>query len=454
MSDPLRLVEELTRLAHAGDVEAFRAKAEQVHPSDLSDAFAALDEELRVRLIQQLPPELVSGALAEMEPEEGPAEVLEALSAEHAADIVEELAVDDAADVIADLPPERADTILRLVDDRAEIEELLQYDEDSAGGIMTSEVVTVPTSATAAEAIEEIRRQSEEVEDFSQVYCVDGEQRLVGVLPLRRLVGAAADTPVATIMEPAPAVASPDLDQEEVARLMARYNVAAVPIVSDAGRLLGRVTFDDVIDVVEAEQTEDLLMFGGASGDERLGGGWFSAVRKRLPWLLSHLVSVSLAALIIFVYRDIIEAIVILAVLGPIIAGMGGSAGTQALAVTVRRVALGLIPREHAMRVVGKELLVGLVNGLAVGVVVAVAATVVGRGFVDLGVQSDWTLGVVALLATWGNVMIAGVAGASIPLGLEKLGLDPAVASSGFVTALTDTVGYFLILGLASAIIL
>jgi magnesium transporter len=235
---------------------------------------------------------------------------------------------------------------------------------------------------------------------------------------------------------------------------MSRYNVMAVPIVSDAGRLLGRVTFDDVIDVVEAEQTEDLLKFGGASGDEQLGGRWFSAVGKRLPWLLSHLVSVSLAALVIFVYRDIIEAIVILAVLGPIIAGMGGSAGTQALAVTVRRVALGLIPREHALRVVRKEMLVGLVNGLAVGVVVAVAATLVGRGVVDLGVQSDWTLGLVALLATWGNVMVAGVAGASIPLALDRLGLDPAVASSGFVTALTDTVGYFLILGLASAIIL
>ncbi|MCH7685040.1 MAG: magnesium transporter, partial [Gemmatimonadetes bacterium] len=195
MSKPIRVVEELKRLAKAEDVQAFRAKAEQVHASDLSDAFAALDDELRVRLIRQLPPELVSGALAEMEPEERPSEVLEALPDEHAADIVEELAVDDAADVIAELPPDRADTILKLVDDRQEIEDLLRYDEDSAGGIMTSEIVSVDQGATAAEAIEEIRRQSEQVEDFYQVYCVDADQRLVGVLPLRRLVCTAPNTP-------------------------------------------------------------------------------------------------------------------------------------------------------------------------------------------------------------------------------------------------------------------
>ncbi len=446
MSEPIQLVEELTRLAKAGDVQAFRAKAEQVHASDLSDAFAALDDELRVRLIRQLPPELVSEALAEMEPEERPSEVLEALPDEHAADIVEELAVDDAADVIAELPPDRADTILKLVDDRQEIEDLLKYDEDSAGGIMTSEIVSVDQGATAAEAIEEIRRQSEEVEDFYQVYCVDADQRLVGVLPLRRLVCTAPNTPVASIMEATPAVASSDLDQEEVARLMSRYNVAAVPVVDEVGRLLGRVTFDDVIDVVEAEQTEDLLKFGGASGDEQLGGGWFSAVRKRLPWLSVNLLTALLAALIIRYFQDTIEAILVLAALGPVIAGMGGNAGTQALAVTVRRVALGLVSREQAARVIGKEILVGVINGLVMGVVMgAMTASVLGTG---------WMLGVVVMLAMSGNIMVAGMAGAAIPLLLDRLGVDPAVASSVFVTTFTDIVGYFLILGLASAFLL
>ncbi len=446
MSEPIQVVEELKRLAKAGNVQAFRAKAEQVHASDLSDALAALDDELRVRLIRQLPPQLVSEALAEMEPEERPSEVLEALPDEHAADIVEELAVDDAADVIAELPPDRADTILKLVDDRQEIEDLLKYDEDSAGGIMTSEIVSVDQGATAAEAIEEIRRQSEQVEDFYQVYCVDVDQRLVGVLPLRRLVCTAPNTPVIKIMEATPAVASSDLDQEEVARLMSRYNVAAVPVVDEAGRLLGRVTFDDVIDVVEAEQTEDLLKFGGGSGHEQLGGDWFSAVLKRLPWLSVNLLTALLAALIIRYFQDTIEAILVLAALGPVIAGMGGNAGTQALAVTVRRLALGLVSREQAARVIGKEILVGVINGLVMGVVMgAMTASVLGTG---------WMLGVVVMLAMWGNIMVAGMAGAAIPLLLDRLGADPAVASSVFVTTFTDIVGYFLFLGLASAFLL
>ena len=445
MTEPSVLVEELTRIAQSGDVARFRERAERVHPSDLADAFAALEESLRVQLIAQLPPELVSDALAEMEPEEGPAEVLEALSDERAADIVEELSTDDAADVIADLPPDRADTILRLVDDREEIEDLLQYDEDSAGGIMTTELVSVPNNATAGQAIDEIRRQSEKVEDFYQVYCVDAHERLVGLLPLRRIVCVAPDRPVTDVMEPAPVVADPNLDQEEVARLMSRYNLAAIPVVNDGGRLIGRITFDDVIDVVEAEQTEDLLKFGGAGGDEQLGGGWVSAVRKRLPWLLVNLLTASMAAFIILLFQDTIEAILVLVVLGPVIAGMGGNAATQALAVTVRRVALRRIPRERAVQVVVKELLVGMTNGLAVGAVVGLVAALFGSGYL---------LGIVVLLAMWGNVIIAGIAGASIPLLLDRIGLDPAVASSVFVTAFTDMFGYFLILGLASVLLL
>ena len=445
MTKPLTLVEELTRLAESGDVAAFRARAQQVHPSDLSDAIAALDEELRIRLVKELPADVASEALAEMEPEERPSRVLEALSDEEAADIVDELATDDAADVIADLSPERADTILQLVDDREEIEDLLRYDEESAGGIMTTELVSVHETATAEEAIAEIRRQSEEIDDFYQVYCVSDDDKLVGVLSLRRVVGVPAGTPVRDAMAPPPVVVTPEQDQEQVARAMARYNVPAVAVVDDSGVLLGRITFDDVIDVVEAEQTEDLLKFGGAGGDEALGGRWTDAVRKRLPWLLVNLLTASMAAFIIRLFQDTIEALLILAVLGPVIAGMGGNAGTQALAVTVRRVALGLAPREHGLQIVGKELLVGLVNGLAVGLIVGTVAAVIG---------ADRMLGVVVMLAMWGNVVVAGVAGASIPLVLEKFGQDPAVASSVFVTAFTDMFGYFLILGLATALIL
>ena len=214
---------------------------------------------------------------------------------------------------------------------------------------MTTHLVTVRDTATAADALEEIRRQSEEVEDFYQVFVVDGDRRLVGILPFKepggepartadpRVHGAGADISV-----------KPDLDQEEVARLMARYNLPSVAVVDDTGRLLGRVTFDDVIDVVEAETTEDLLKFGGVSPDEELAAGWTDSVRSRLPWLYVNLLTAFLAGGVVYFFQDTLQRTVTLAVWMPIIAGMGGNAGTQALAVTVRRLALGLIPLNTA----------------------------------------------------------------------------------------------------------
>jgi magnesium transporter len=445
MTKPLNWQEELRHLAEAGDFEAFRAKAQSLHPSDVSDVLAALEDDVRLHLIERLPAEIVSEALAEMEPEEHPEEVLEALPPEQAADIVDELATDDAADLIGELPPEKATTILESVDEREQIERLLEYGEDTAGGIMTTEVVSVSESASAGQAIDEIRRQSELVEDFYQVYCVDWDQRLVGVLPLRRLISTPVDRRVSDIMEPPQAVTTPNQDQEDVARLMARYNVAAVPVVDGQGRLVGRITFDDVIDVVEAERTEDLLRFGGVSADEQLGGRWHEAVRRRLPWLYVNLLTASVSALVVSMFQDAIERMWVLAAMAPVVAGMGGNAGTQALAVTVRRVSLGLIPRGRAWTVVTKELVVGFTNGLIVGLMVAAAAVALG---------GEWKLGLVALLAMWINLVVAGAAGGAIPLLLERLGVDPAVASSVFVTAFTDVCGYFFLLGLASMIVL
>jgi magnesium transporter len=208
---------------------------------------------------------------------------------------------------------------------------------------------------------------------------------------------------------------------------------------------LGRITFDDVIDVVEAEVTEDLLKFGGVPGDEQLGAEWHQAIRSRLPWLYVNLVTASLSGAVVWLFRDVITSAWVLAALVPVVAGMGGNAGTQALAVTVRRVSLGLIPRDGARSVVAKEFVVGGINGFMVGSVVGAVAWLVG---------GHWTFGMVVILAMWGNLIVAGVAGSSIPLLLEKVGVDPAVASSVFVTAFTDVCGYFLLLSLASALIL
>jgi magnesium transporter len=438
-------VEWMVDLVRNGEIPVFVRRAHDFEPADLADVLAALDEDERVAVVQALPPELSSQALAEL-PEDAHAEdTLAALSPERAAQIVEELEDDDAAGILREMEPHTQERILQEVEDRAEVERLLRYDEETAGGRMTTHLVSVRDTATAAEAVEEIRRQSEEVEDFYQVFVVDADRRLVGILPFKSLVVSRPDRRIGEFMADADITVTPDLDQEEVARVMARYNLPSIAVVDDSGRLLGRVTFDDVIDVVEAETTEDLLKFGGVSADEELAAAWTASVRSRLPWLYVNLLTAFLAGSVVYFFRETVQRTVVLAVWMPIIAGMGGNAGTQALAVTVRRLALGLIPRHLFVRVVGKEMLVGVTNGLAIGLVVGLVAALLGE---------QPTLGLVVFLAMAVNLFIAGFAGAFIPLVLERLGIDPAIASSIFVTTFTDTLGFLLLLGLAGWLLL
>ncbi len=437
--------EELRQLAEAGDVTRFLASARKLHPSDLSDIIASLEEDVQLRLVQSLPPDVVSDALAEMEEEEHPEELLAALQPEQAADIVDELEDDDAADLISELPAEQARRILASVADRADIERLLIYDEDTAGGRMTAAVVAVREDATAAEALETIRLQAEEIDEFYQVFCVDQDFHLVGVLPLQRVVVAKPELFVADIMEPFLASATPDFDQEAVAQLITRYNMPSLPVVNSVGKLIGRVTFDDVMDVVEAEATEDILKFGGTQGEEQLAGEWHQAVKNRFPWLFLNMITAAGAATVVLLFNTTIEEMWALAFVMPIIAAMGGNAGTQALAVTIRRIAVGMIPPGKAMGVVKKELSVGLLNGLLLGITVGTVPLILGYG---------WEIAAVLLLAMWGTLLLATTAGAAIPLLLQRLGVDPAIASSVFVTALTDFVGFLLLLGLAQAVLL
>ena len=328
---------------------------------------------------------------------------------------------------------------------RQDVEKLLIYHEETAGGLMTSHVVAVLDTATVAVALDEVRRQSEEVEEFYEVFVTDHRRRLVGVLPFRALAVNAPTRPVREIMQEPVARVGPEEDQEEVARLMARYNLPSVPVVDLDDRLLGCVTFDDVSDVVEAENTEDILRFGGVSSNEELRGTWDMAVRSRLPWLVVNLVTAFVAGAVVLARQDVLSRVVLLTAYMPIIAGMGGNAGTQALAVTVRGLALGLIPSAEATRVITKEMLAGLVNGLVVGVITGTTALLLGHGA---------KLGLVVFFAMSGNLLVAGFAGAFIPVLLERFKVDPAIASSIFVTAFTDICGFSLLLGLASAILL
>jgi magnesium transporter len=445
VTDQAERLHELRDLLRDGPLAAAVALASACEPADLADALCELDGEERLQLVSALPADIASRALVAMPEDAHAEEALASLPAAHAAAIIRELDDDDAAELLRGLEPDEAQRILTDAADRPDVGTLLQYTEETAGGRMTTHVVSVLETDTTAEALERIRRQAEEVEDFYQVFVVDRSGILKGVLSLQQLVSSRLERPVRAFMHHPDVTVPPEMDQEEVARLLSRYDQASIPVVTADGRLVGRVTFDDVFDVVEKESTEDILQFGGTSPDEALQASWSAAVRSRLPWLIINLATAFLAASVVYGFQSLIRQLTTLAVMMPVIAGMGGNAGTQALAVTVRRLALGLIPRGRFFSVIGKEALVGVINGVAVGTIV---------GFVALFLHQGPMLGVVVFLAMTGNLLVAGFAGAFIPMLLERRGVDPAVASSIFVSTFTDVCGFFLLLWLAGLLLL
>ncbi|MEM7415990.1 MAG: magnesium transporter [Gemmatimonadota bacterium] len=433
-------------LVLSGDVAGAAAEAAELHPSDLADIVERLDEPEQVQLLSQLPTELASETLSEMEGGEERGHLLAALSPERGAELLEELADDDAADLMGELEPDEQQRLLEALPDETadELVDLLQYDEETAGGLMTTDFVVVDETMTAAEALDQVRFQGREVADFYTVFVVGADRRLKGTVRLDDLVIADTESTVEAIVEEPVATVGPEEDQEQVGRLIARYNLASIPVVTPIGTLLGRITFDDVIDVIEAEQTEDILRLAGVVDEEELRHTWTQSVATRLPWLLLNLVTAALAAGVILVFEDVIAEVVTLAFLAPIIAALGGSSGTQSLAITIRR--LTIEGSGAARGFVVKELLVGLVIGAVLGVGIA--------GISLLVPGATPRLGLVVMLAMWGNQIVAGVAGAFVPATLDRLGVDPSVASSVFVHTLTDLCGFFLLLGLASRLLI
>ncbi|HEU4559537.1 MAG TPA: magnesium transporter [Longimicrobium sp.] len=449
VEDRRAMVLRIRDLLEGSDAPALHDALIELHPSDLADLLEALDDDERTAVLRALAdePALAAEALAEMEPGEHPEESLASLGSEQMGDILAELAVDDAADIIGDMDPD--DQVRALASlpraEAGEIRELMRYHEESAGGIMTTELVAVPVSLTMAETIDEVRRQAQEVAEIWVVFVVDAGGLLLGYLPLQTLVTAAPDARVDELVLPPVAAVLPDTPQDEVGRVLSRYNLSVVPVVDAEGRLLGGVTFDDVIDVVEMEATRDILALGGTSGEEELRGGWWDATRARLPWLFVNLLTAFAASSVVIAFQGTVAALPLLAAWMPVIAGMGGNTGTQALAVTVRRLALSQESAGRRWSVVGKEVLVGLGNGLAIGIIVALVAYLLNQNAM---------LGLVVLIAMWLNLAVAGFAGAFVPIVLERLKVDPAVASSIFVTTFTDMCGFLLLLGLASQLLL
>jgi magnesium transporter len=440
----------IRELLVGGDAAAAGQAAGAMHASDLADLLEELDEELRISFLSALPVDLASGALAEMEEGEDRGELLSALAPDLRAEFLKELADDDAADLIGELELGEQQRILDALpaDEAGELIGLLKYEEDSAGGLMTTELVAVEAALTAAEAIEVVRIQGREIEDFYTVFVVDTERRLLGTLRLDDLVIADPSSLVGELVEAPVATVHPGVDQEEVGRLISRYNLASIPVVSDDDVLLGRITFDDVIDVLEAEQTEDILLMAGLGSDEdALRYTWQESVRARMPWLFVNLGTAALASGVVYIFSETIENVVILAAIMPIVAGLGGNAGTQALAVTVRSLSVDRNPTRKRPLTdhVGRELAVGLFNGGVLGLVVGVVAVALG---------GDPMLGGVVWMAMFGNLVVAGFLGSFVPSLMDRVGLDPAVASSMFVTPFTDLCGFLFLLGLGSALLL
>lgn len=418
----------------------------EYHPSEIALLFEKLPQEAKERIINILPTEEASEVISEMGEEHEPGELLINLHPEKRSEIVEELDYDDAADIISQLDEEDQQEILEDLDaeDASSIRALMSYEEDTAGGIMNPQVICVNINSDKKNALDDVIHQSEEMEEFYTIYVVDDEKILKGFVSIKDLVKARANAKVSEIINDDFVYVKADLDQEEVAKLISQYNLTTIPVVDDHMKLLGRITVDDIIDVLQEESTEDILKISGVSEDEELSGGWIDAVKSRLPWLVINLGTAYLAASIIRHFDDTVAALPIIAAYMTIIAGMGGNAATQALAVTVRRISLTDLSDSQAYNTVFKEFLVGLLNGAANGLIVFVIALIF---------DANVMLGVVLFLAMTGNLVVAGLTGSSIPLVLKRVGIDPAVASSIIITTFTDCAGFLLPLWLATHIL-
>jgi magnesium transporter len=313
---------------------------------------------------------------------------------------------------------------------------------------MNPDVVAVQAGMTKVEALREVTRLAEETDDFYMIYVVDEERHLIGFVSFKELFRAKSHALIRDIMNSNVVSVTVDTDQEHVAKLVSRYNVPTLPVVDLHNRLVGTVTFDDIMDVMEEESTEDILLIAGVSDSAGVRDGMWASMRTRLPWLMVNLGTASLSGFVVSLFSSTIDRVVILASFMPIIAGIAGNGATQTLAVTIRRISTEGIPAHKALRVILKELFVGGANGVILGVIASIAATLIA---VSMG--SSPIFGAVIFGAMCTNMLISGLAGSSIPIALERLGADPAVASSILITAITDVLGFTLLLGLASLVL-
>lgn len=414
-----------------------------LHPADLADYVQRLPPDEAQAFFESLPRPKAAAVLVEMD-RDHILEVLDTLTPDElvgmmrelpphqVADVVGELDLNESQEILAELPPDQA----------LQVQSLLRYPEDTAGGIMNDRFIALRADATVGECHELLRTRNEQrPEDVSYLYVTDEKKKLVGVVPIRDLVFRSPQTPIRDIMRREVATVQVDADQEEIARTFEHYHYLGLPVLDRLGRLVGVVKASDALHVAQAEATEDMQLMVGLSGEERALTPWSKSLGKRLPWLYVNLATAFLAAIVVSFFEETIAEYAALAVFLPIVAGQGGNAGMQTLTVIIRDLALGELSPGDGRRALAKELILGLINGAAIGLVV---------GLIGYLWKGSPMLGVVAGLAMVFNQLAAALSGVMIPFGLKWMKVDPALASSIFLTTVTDVAGFFVFLGLAA----
>lgn len=439
------LVQAIQDAVEASKADALVALVDNMHAADIADVLEQFDEATRQHAVTLLGKEFDGDLLTELD-ESIREDVIDTLAPDVLSDAVRELESDDVVDLIEDLAGSQQQAILGALEstERAAVESSLAWPESSAGRLMQRDVVSVPEHWNVGQAIDHMRASDELPEDFYHVILVDARFHPVSYVKLGHLMASARDIRLIDITDDGFRTIPADQDEEDVAYAFNQYHLISAPVVDDDDRLVGVITIDDAMIVLDEEHEEDILRLAGV-GDESLADRTLQIVRRRFPWLFVNLVTAILASLVIAQFEATIAAIVALAVLMPIVASMGGNAGTQTMTVAVRALATRDLTRANAMRVIRREVVAGLLNGVIFAVVMGVI------GVIWFGTPM---LGVVIGVAMVVNLVVAGLAGVLIPLVLDRLGIDPALASGAFVTTVTDVVGFFAFLGLAAVLLL
>lgn len=433
-------VERLQHLLADGDGDGLAEATTDLHASDVGDVLEALEPEERLALINLLGAKFDFSALTEVS-DSTRSELMDQLPADEIARGVASLDSDDAVYLLEDIDaPDREEILAQLpAFERLSLKRSLDFPEESAGRRMQTEFIAIPPFWSVGQTIDYLRAEKDLPDDFYQIYVVDPGYRLLGTIPLDKFLRAQRTVQIQDLMITNAIEIEATEDQEEAARAFERYDLVEVGVVDENKRLVGVLTIDDMVDVIHEEATEDMQLLAGV-GDEDISDSVFEAVRSRVTWLVVNLVTALLASLVIGLFGATIDHMVALAVLMPMVASMGGNAGTQTMTITVRALAMRELDGKRLRKLIGREILVGLFNGCIFAVLIGAMT------FLRFG---DWGLGVVIGMAMVVNMFAAGSAGILIPLTLDKFKIDPAIASATFVTTVTDVVGFFAFLGLA-----